>query len=94
MLFRTPESALPNKFIRVVYLILFPIKSTYEKQSGLRTDIRTGCIWINGMKYSPDVFKWFSRAAKDGDVFMFVKRDKDTCTIKRLTQPIDAVKKN
>ncbi len=85
--FKTPEGEVMNKFCRTLYKILYPLRVSYEKQSGLRYDFRMDCYFINGIRYSRAIFKWFATDAKEGTLFMFVKREDGVITIKTITTP-------
>ena len=86
--FKTPEGQVAHKFVRIVYRVLFLMRYFYEKQSGIKYDMMRDVYIINGMKYSRDALEYFSHTAKEGDVFMFVKRDDGCATIKQISMPL------
>jgi len=89
-IFRKPEGEVMNKFCRGLYIVLYPLKYSYEKQSGLRYDFLRNCYFIDEIRYSVDIFKWFGKSAKDGELFMFVNRKDGVLTIKSIAQPVNA----
>lgn len=72
--FKQREGEVPNKFLKILHNIICPIEQYLSKSIMLRYDWDANVIWIEGQKYSPEVFDFFRIKAKEGQIFRFVER--------------------
>jgi hypothetical protein len=87
--FRKPEASVMNKFCKILYSILYPLRASYEKQAQVHYDFLRDTYTLAGIKYSRQVFKFLGDEAKEGTLFMFIKREDGSVTIKTITSPLN-----
>ena len=73
-----------GKINGLLYMLFFPLRYSYLKQSGITYD-GVECVYvIHGMQMSEKMFAYFSRTANYGEVFRFVKLANGVLTIQRM----------
>ena len=92
--FKTKEGEVPPMICRVLWRILFPFNFLYEKQARVKYDMLRHTYTFNGVTFHVDSLNWLTSLAKKGDIFMFIKKEDNTITIKTLTQPVKKVESN
>jgi hypothetical protein len=63
----------PPKWYKFIYYVLFPLNWFYEKQTGIYYDPMRDIYWINDVKYSGDIFRFFNDPSNKGKLFRFNK---------------------
>lgn len=75
LFFKTPEGVEVNLFLKTLYKILFPIKSTYESQSGCHFNPLTNVYTIMGIKYHSGIFEAFSEGMLNRPFIISTRED-------------------
>ena len=67
----------------LIYL-LFPLRTLYERNSNCYYDYATKIYYVNGIKFSPRFFKFFTTVANKNKVFRFVRLHSGIVTIEEM----------
>ena len=82
--FKTPKNQVPNKFVRLVHFLLFPLHFLYERNSQVHFDQVSMIYTIRGVKISAAFFDMIRSKEHDGSAFIFFKDQFGVTTIERI----------
>lgn len=82
-IFKVAVGTIAPKPLQIIYNILFPVLSTYNKQNDLRYDAGRNVYFVNGVEFSGEFFGIMKNAAKDGAKFQ-LSFDEGVVTLREL----------
>lgn len=84
---KVPEACVSPKWLRIVFIILYPIHGAYAHQAQVRYDWMHNYYVIRDVKISGCFFDFLTREVNEGKIFKLIKNEDGLITI----ETIDAI---
>ena len=75
-----------EKYPKWLLILFYPFRYYGVAYSGISYDFGSDIYLIEGVRYSGEFFRQFSKGLQPGDYFRFVKRENETIYIERVEQ--------